>query len=721
MSVNELAERLLDFFKNNSTNDFILPRQGDVFARCKNGYYTFGIPGGDYLNFYEEFTSCILETGLEGNKPYLYFSCKELSEEFINLCLTSFTPAEKRKEITSDPAAWFEKISSVFGNTNSSSATSDKIAELYIFWQMKRFGLRNISFGGYNKKSLRDIQCEGFEVEVKSTLNHHVWPIYTNAEQIGNKKESGNCYFILCRLENAETMIGENCYSLDSLKHELSGYSGCEEMLSKLPHSTSLLNKMYIIRDIKVFSVDGNFPSVTLTGCPGGAILKNFVLELNPAALNAETLEEFLLKKGGAVPVEADQVQAIVLPEQNEVADGIDGIEVAPLSPPPSKNKVTILDAAIKVLKRYARPMNAKEIVKYMTQDSEYTFGSKAQTPQNTVSMVLRNYMNSSAENICIRQPARGKFEYFAAGTGENTVAAEVNSNSDLVKNFLIDTYGEEVLTFFPGYQVGIPVYDRSKDEFFLYLPFAAKNKDNFIGITQDGKFKNKSCKTDTESALKMLIAVRDTENDYLFTILPTQRVLTDMSSNNLIIDTESGSLFFEELKDQNRFRLEWAIAPDEVEENDLVCEKDFYELKYLCEHRTEDNTGFSSFKVYEFDRLFVGRNITKLIVPGKTWDYDAPKTGAKVLHDFFEWFRENHQAILVAKTRSKDKKDARYAEYEEDLKEKSGVNLYKISENCYFNQRLSLADLCKEMQKLLKEAYGDELDESSGIGWIKK
>ena len=164
----DLKDRIIKYFSNtaNSQNDFIIPRQIGVFARREADFYTFGIPGGAYLNFYEEFNSCIMKTGLEGNKPYLYFSCKELSEEFVDFCLRSFIPPEKREEITSDPAAWFEKISAIFGNTNSSTATSDKIAELYVFWQMKRSGLRNISFGGYNKKSLRDIQCEGFEVEV---------------------------------------------------------------------------------------------------------------------------------------------------------------------------------------------------------------------------------------------------------------------------------------------------------------------------------------------------------------------------------------------------------------------------------------------------------------------------------------------------------------------------------------------------------------------------
>ena len=85
----DIKKRLMKFFEENAnSNDrFLLPYEYDCALACRrDGCCSFGIPCSVYQNFYEKFNSCVLEIGLENNHPYLYLSCKELSEECVDFC-----------------------------------------------------------------------------------------------------------------------------------------------------------------------------------------------------------------------------------------------------------------------------------------------------------------------------------------------------------------------------------------------------------------------------------------------------------------------------------------------------------------------------------------------------------------------------------------------------------------------------------------------------------
>ena len=281
------------------------------------------------------------------------------------------------------------------------------------------------------------------------------------------------------------------------------------------------------------------------------------------------------------------------------------------------------------------------------------------------------------------------------------------------VAGFLITTYGNNVVRLSDpenvGIQLGIPVYDADNQEYYLYLPFEQCN-DNLIGISEESRLNGNSRRISEADVINMKIAIRDPQNSAVMEHM--DKNLSVFVSSEIVVDPDNKCLSVDEQ------RLEWAMFVSG--ENPIL--KGYEELAYFCDNsiaiNVQNNIGFSSFKTYSFGRNFTRKRITRVIVPGETWDYEIPAPGKKVLHDFFEWFWENHQNILIEKTM--DSSERRYAESEIDLRNcRRGLDLYKISETCYFDQRLSLADVCKEMQKLLKDAYGDGLNEDCGIEFI--
>ena len=158
--------------------------------------------------------------------------------------------------------------------------------------------------------------------------------------------------------------------------------------------------------------------------------MKNFVLELNPDVLNAKTLEDFLLEKGGKAP-EAEEVEEVVSFEQDEedkitqndepiiarescmhnVTD--DNFVKTRISRP--RGDKTCRAAAIRILKKERRLMSAKEIVECIIRDNEYSFSLGAKTPWDSVASRLTTYINDCERDqipceIC--KPEKGKFKY---------------------------------------------------------------------------------------------------------------------------------------------------------------------------------------------------------------------------------------------------------------------------------------------------------------------
>ena len=285
-----------DFFKTGNVN------QGLRIFQAGNGYTGISERGKCFFSipvekkdFHESFASVTLYSreSITQSSEYELIFCWEgdrnnVPDFFITTALTEFFPKEKREKLFLEPEIFAEQLRQVFGNSDVSDPVAEKIAELYVYYQLITNNM-NPEFGGFSAKSSIDIECPEFDIEVKSTTRHHEWIFHTTPEQL-RAADNRSLYLILCRLE--PTQIAEGSKSIQNLFDLLSsqGVTG----LQGLPKDTSDRERLYKITDTKVITIDASFPRPELPSSSKGVKLYSYELEIIPNDFNAISLEEFI-------------------------------------------------------------------------------------------------------------------------------------------------------------------------------------------------------------------------------------------------------------------------------------------------------------------------------------------------------------------------------------------------------------------------------------------
>ena len=275
----------------------LLPGTPEAFAEFRNGRYCFCLKTDRYDDYEEEFSSCRLQMEYIDDGRYLVFSTDKLSDAFIDMAFGSLLVLdnpERRREIASNPEIFYDEIAHMLGNSFTDDRVSSKIAELYVFLKLRENGIKAV-FGGFKEKSRHDINCGEYAIEVKSTRDHHRWPITSNPEQMKASVENANLYLCLVRLESTEA-DGVNVYSIGKLDDLLGEYSDTDSLQASMPKSSSVRKKRFIVQEALILQVTQAFPRPHLEG--SGAELTNYTLNLDPDALGAQALKDFLKEKG---------------------------------------------------------------------------------------------------------------------------------------------------------------------------------------------------------------------------------------------------------------------------------------------------------------------------------------------------------------------------------------------------------------------------------------
>jgi hypothetical protein len=214
----------------------------------------------------------VLNGETEKNFLFLTSDKEDIIEPFSALCAEMITPGqngELRRELESNPLAWWARWRELLGNKNVDFRAYDVLGELWVLKYLAEHG-EQAEWNGPNGATY-DIDCGGYYAEVKSTTARNKKQItLSNLFQL-DPPDGAKLYLMLCQFESAQEGI-----SINSLVQDLEelGYSssGLNEKLSKLglEKGKTARKRNYAIIAVTKYLIDENFPAIRRSSFIGG-------------------------------------------------------------------------------------------------------------------------------------------------------------------------------------------------------------------------------------------------------------------------------------------------------------------------------------------------------------------------------------------------------------------------------------------------------------------
>lgn len=214
----------------------------------------------------------ILDGGEERNVILLTTQKYDIREQFAALCAELLNPGEDgelRKDITENPLMWWMQWKELLGNKNVDMRAYDVLGELWTLKYLAEHG-EHAEWNGPNGATY-DIDCDGFYVEVKSSVARNKRQItLSNLFQL-DPPDGMKLFLVLCQFEPSQAGI-----SINSLVHDLEqlGYSsaGLNEKLQGLglEKGKTARKRNYIMHAATKYPVDEKFPAIRNSSFVGG-------------------------------------------------------------------------------------------------------------------------------------------------------------------------------------------------------------------------------------------------------------------------------------------------------------------------------------------------------------------------------------------------------------------------------------------------------------------
>ena len=257
-----------------------LPEDYPAWTLKRQDWYGVAVKMDQRLVFSERFSSARIWTSNDAlleeqavNLLLLTCTDVELRNEFAVIC-AQFVQTDEygtaRKELISDPAAWWSNWKSLIGNSQSEHEVYSKIGELTVIECLLRTG-NHPKWSGI-ESATHDVEVDDRSYEIKSTVRRYGYEVeISSIYQMKKEGESLNLVFI--RFERS--LLGR---SLDDLVESIvaMGYSRqkIEVSLEKagLERGCTARSVHYKVLEMRVFPVDDNFPALTLDSFVGGQL-----------------------------------------------------------------------------------------------------------------------------------------------------------------------------------------------------------------------------------------------------------------------------------------------------------------------------------------------------------------------------------------------------------------------------------------------------------------
>lgn len=288
----ELIERI----KNNFNKGFFdkamliedLPVEYPAWTIKNSNWVGVAVPLNQTFTFSEHFSNVRIRTapGTEINGDtynLLMLTCDDmgLRNEFAVICSQFIQPGpdgKLREELISAPEKWWGNWKFLLGNVNSSQSAYPVLGELTVLEKLLLDG-RKAKWTGANKAT-HDIELPNCSYEVKSTTNRYGYEV-TISSVYQMKKSGETLDLAFCRFE--PSVLGR---SINDLVESIVQIGYPEEELEanlqkqNLECGCTARNIRFKLLEMKVYSVDDEFPAVTCDSFVGG-VLPKYVTEFS--------------------------------------------------------------------------------------------------------------------------------------------------------------------------------------------------------------------------------------------------------------------------------------------------------------------------------------------------------------------------------------------------------------------------------------------------------
>lgn len=220
---------------------------------------------------------------------------------FASLCSEFATPGFNglnRKEVSTNPIAWWLEWKELLGNKNINERVYDVIAELSVLEQIASNG----KFAEWNGPSgaTYDIDCDDKFIEVKSTTSRNRREITLSNRFQLIPPDGRELKLVLCQLEASST--GRSINGLVKRLVEL-GFSELDlnTKLARLGlgEGKSARCRCYIMHAMTEYAVDDDFPAIRDTSFVGGKMPKCITGITYTVALDGVEGKTLLPENGG--------------------------------------------------------------------------------------------------------------------------------------------------------------------------------------------------------------------------------------------------------------------------------------------------------------------------------------------------------------------------------------------------------------------------------------
>lgn len=257
---------------------------GPAYTYRQDGEFGLAIIYDSEKDMYEEANEVILYTTLlyiENSEPhkYLMLACSneqyrnkfaELSRDFIDPGING----EKREKLLSDPIKWWNSWIGLLGDRKSNKKSYDTIAEMialdYLYTNDKTTEWKASEAGTH------DIETKTESFEIKSTVKKTETTVSISSQH--QLDSSNQLYLVFIRME--KSLSG---FSINDIAASLKSHGYDEGLIeSQLEErgfrkGSSIRDLKYAVLDIRIFTVDDDFPKIVKNSFKHDVFPKNVI------------------------------------------------------------------------------------------------------------------------------------------------------------------------------------------------------------------------------------------------------------------------------------------------------------------------------------------------------------------------------------------------------------------------------------------------------------
>ena len=199
---------------------------------------------------------------------------REYLSKFSHVCDDFVEPGrngEQRQVVSSKPLEWWKEWKDLIGNVSRVQDTYSILGEMIVVDYLASVG-ENPVWEGLSG-SVRDINCQNIDAEVKSTLNRYAYMIEASGE-FQFEPDAKRTHLFFCRFEKSDSGINIDEMAKILERDSVMTRDSIEEILTNanLPEGRSARKSRYRLIQMKEYVVNQDFPCITKNSFKGDTI-----------------------------------------------------------------------------------------------------------------------------------------------------------------------------------------------------------------------------------------------------------------------------------------------------------------------------------------------------------------------------------------------------------------------------------------------------------------